>query len=86
VANIRSPRKFTDAFKAKVLSEVASGRSVAEVTRQYNLGKNAIYEWQSSVAARDAVVCVPQSELTELKRSLSISKAWWDASVWRTAF
>lgn len=59
-------RKFSDAFKQKVLHEVSGGKSVAEVTRQYSLSKNAVYEWQSRAAADGMSVAVPQRELSDL--------------------
>jgi len=39
-------RHFTSAFKLQVLSELSSGKPIAELTREYQLSKNAIYKWQ----------------------------------------
>lgn len=64
-------RKFTDAFKSKVLREVDSGKSIAEVTRQYGLSKNSIYNWRSSAAAEAAMVSVPQHALTDLQNKVA---------------
>ena len=42
----KSRKSYTRAFKLKVLAEVASGRPIAEVTKEHGLTKNAIYKWQ----------------------------------------
>lgn len=64
-------RKFNDEFKAKVLSEVRSGKSIAEVTRQYHLSKNAIYDWQAADATRAATIEISQSELSALQAKVA---------------
>jgi transposase-like protein len=67
----RKRRVFTDEFKAKVLSEVASGRSMAEVIRQYGLSKNAIYDWRNQAAFDTETVSVSRRALTELNSKVS---------------
>ena len=64
-------RKFTDEFKSKILREVDSGKSIAEVTRQYGLSKNSIYDWRNSAAGEAAMVSVPQHELTDLQNKVA---------------
>lgn len=59
-------RRFRDEFKDKVLREVSSGKSIAEVTRQHGLSKNSVYEWQAAAAAQTSTVPVPQRELADL--------------------
>jgi transposase-like protein len=60
-------RRFSDDFKAQVLASVASGMSVAEATRHYGLGKNAVYEWRNVAAAKADSVTVPKTELVRLQ-------------------
>jgi transposase len=67
----RKRRVFTDEFKVKVLGEVASGRPMAEVIRQYGLSKNAIYDWRNQAAFDTESVCVSRSELTELNSKIA---------------
>jgi transposase len=64
-------RTFSDEFKAKVLGEVRSGKPVAEVTRRYNLSKNAIYDWQTAAATRSATVEINQSDLSALQTKVA---------------
>lgn len=64
-------RKFSDEFKAKVLGEVRSGKSIAEVTRQYHLSKNAIYDWQTAAATQSATIEISQSELSALQAKVA---------------
>ena len=67
----RKRRVFTDEFKARILSEVASGRSMADVIRQYGLSKNAIYDWRNQSAFGTQSVSVSRSELTELNSKIT---------------
>jgi transposase len=64
-------RQFCEEFKSKVLQDVSSGKSVAEVTRKYNLSKNSIYEWKNAADARGATVSLPQSELSALQAKVA---------------
>jgi transposase len=67
----RKRRVFTDEFKAKVLAEVASGRSMAEVIRQYGLSKNAIYDWRNQSAYDKETISVSRSELSKLNSKVA---------------
>jgi transposase len=68
----RNRRVFSDEFKAKVLAEVSSGRSMAEVIRQYGLSKNAIYDWRNQAASASDSVSVSRGELTELNSKIAV--------------
>jgi transposase-like protein len=64
-------RIFSDEFKAKVLAEVSSGKSMAEVTRQYSLAKNAVYDWRNQAAAGSDSVTLPKRELSALESKIA---------------
>jgi transposase-like protein len=60
-------RVYSKEFKRKILDEVASGKSVAEVARQYDLNKSSVYEWNAQVAGEAEQVLVSQRYLDELQ-------------------
>jgi transposase-like protein len=64
-------RQFTEEFKLRVLSEVASGKSIAEVTRSFNLSKNSVREWQDQAARATEMVMVNQQQLTAMKTTIA---------------
>jgi transposase-like protein len=60
-------RVFSKEFKKKVLDEVASGKSIAEVSHQYGLNKSSVYEWNAEVSREFERVLVAQKYLDELQ-------------------
>jgi predicted phage terminase large subunit-like protein len=44
-------RTYSDEFKEQVLRELASGKRVSELTREYGLSKNALWDWRLKAPA-----------------------------------
>lgn len=64
-------RQFTEEFKLNVLNEVRSGKSIAEVTRLYQLNKNSVREWQQQAARTSDMVAISRGELVAMKTKLA---------------
>jgi transposase len=63
----RKRRVYDDAFKRQCLAEVACGKSMAEVTRQYGLSKNSLYEWRVQVGPDSEPAGITSRELSALE-------------------
>lgn len=64
-------RVYSEEFKAKVLREVACGRSIAEVTRAFSLSKNVVYDWHNRAQTAVETVTVSRRDFTEMEIKLA---------------
>jgi transposase-like protein len=63
----RTRRKFTDEFKADCVRLVRSGgRTLAQVTREFDLADGCLRDWVQQAEARDAA---PREELAPTERA-----------------
>lgn len=49
----KTSRCFTQEFKEQILSQIHSGKSVAEVCRDFDLDKSMVYHWRKCARATD---------------------------------
>ena len=72
----RKRRKFTEQFKADAVQLVASGKTIAEVTAQFDLTETALREWVKRAEADagkgspDALTAAERAELIDLRKRL----------------
>lgn len=73
-------RRFTKAFKIKVVLAYLAGRSVAEITREFDIHQNLVYKWTQEYQANptsafrgstdDDTAQTAEQRIAELERSL----------------
>jgi transposase-like protein len=63
-------REFSAEFKSRVLREVDGGKSIAEVTRQHHLSKNAVYDWRIAALSQSDTVSLTRLELVEMQSKI----------------
>jgi len=72
----RKRRKFTAEFKADAVRLVTSGKTIAEVTKQFDLTETALREWVKRAEADagrgppDALTTGERAELIDLRKRL----------------
>lgn len=72
----RKRRKFTAEFKADAVRLVTSGKTIAEVTKQFDLTETALREWVKRAEADagrgppDALTTAERAELIDLRKRL----------------
>lgn len=59
-------RKYDASFKKEVLSMVANGRPVSEVSQALGIGENLIYKWRSRSSAQVLPSTGPEAESADL--------------------
>lgn len=64
-------RVYSEEFKAKVLREVASGKTIAEVTRAFSLSKNVVYDWRNKAASGADSIVVSRRDFTDMELKLA---------------
>jgi transposase len=73
-------RRFTKAFKIKVVHAYLAGRSVAELTREFDIHQNLVYKWTQEYQAHpttafrgstdDDAAQTAEQRIAELERML----------------
>ncbi len=88
----RKRRKFTEQFKADAVQLVASGKTIAEVTAQFDLTETALREWVKRAEADagkgspDALTAAERAELIDLRKRLKRAETERDILKKATAF
>ena len=88
----RKRRKFTVQFKADAARLVMTGKTIAEVTKQFDLTETALREWVRRAEADagrgppDAVTTAERAELIELRKRLKRAEMERDILKKATAF
>ena len=88
----RKRRKFTEQFKADAVQLVASGKTIAEVTAQFDLTETALREWvrraeaDAGRRAPDALTTAERAELVDLRKRLKRAEMERDILKKATAF
>lgn len=70
-----SRRNFTKEFKIQVLNEIDSGKSVAQVAREYQISDNVIHRWRKEYRGSPAGAfsgsgntCKEEAKIANLER------------------
>ncbi len=68
---MNTPRKYSDEFKREVVAQAASGRNVAQVTRELDLSPGLIYKWRERYQLVDDRLAPSEAraEETEVRNS-----------------
>jgi transposase len=88
----RKRRRFTEQFKADAVKLVASGKTIAEVTAQFDLTETALREWVKRAEADagkgspDALTAAERAELIDLRKRLKRAETERDILKKATAF
>jgi transposase-like protein len=88
----RKRRRFTAQFKADAVQLVASGKTIAEVTAQFDLTETALREWVKRAEADagrgspDALTTAERIELIDLRKRLKRAEMERDILKKATAF
>jgi putative transposase len=80
-AELRDTGRYSQDFKREVLAQVASGRRVSEVARQYRMPEGVLYHWRRTAKEAGGELPPPQSTrppinaspIDEAQRSLVLS-------------
>ncbi len=88
----RKRRRFTEQFKADAVQLVASGKTIAEVTAQFDLTETSLREWVRRAEADagrgppDALTTAERAELIDLRKRLKRAEMERDILKKATAF
>jgi transposase len=88
----RKRRRFTEQFKADAVRLVASGKTIAEVTAQFDLTETSLREWVRRAEADagrgppDALTTAERAELIDLRKRLKRAEMERDILKKATAF
>ncbi len=88
----RKRRRFTVQFKADAVQLVASGKTIAEVTAQFDLTETALREWlkraeaDAGTGSTDALTTAERIELMDLRKRLKRAEMERDILKKATAF
>jgi len=88
----RKRRNFTAEFKADAVRLVMSGKTIAEVTKQFDLTETALREWVKRAEAdagrgpSDALTTAERAELIDLRKRLKRAEMERDILKKATAF
>ena len=72
---MRSRRQFTNEFKLKVINEIETGKTAAQVAREYQINENLISRWKTEYRKNptkafsgNGNTCKEEAKVAELER------------------
>lgn len=80
-ATKKTRRKYDDSFKKEVVSMIAAGRSVPDISGSLGIGDNIIYRWRQqalSASQLPAATEVTTASNVSLSEHLALQKRLWE--------